>query len=142
MELRTRRIIIADTNWWVSLILKKFENKFASIITHPNLKFISSEELVREIQPTLSKARLQKYFDNTILEEFWLLFNSLVVAIKISSSVSICRDAADNYLLALSKDSDADYLITGDKDLLELKQFGKTRIVTLTEFVNLLNNNL
>jgi len=37
-------------------------------------------------------------------------------------------------LLALAKDGNADYLITGDKDLLTLKSFGKTKIVTLTDF--------
>jgi len=34
----------------------------------------------------------------------------------------------------LAKDGDADYLITGDNDLLVLKEFGKTKIVTLREF--------
>jgi len=37
-------------------------------------------------------------------------------------------------LLSLSIDSKADYLITGDHDLLELKIFNKTKILTITEF--------
>ena len=50
-----------------------------------------------------------------------------------------CRDVKDNYLLALSKDADADYLITGDKDLLVLKQFENTLIVTLPQFLEIIN---
>ena len=50
-----------------------------------------------------------------------------------------CRDVKDNYLLALSKDADADYLITGDKDLLVLKQFENTLIVTLAQFLEIIN---
>ena len=35
---------------------------------------------------------------------------------------------------ALAKDSKANYLLTGDKDLLILKTFDTTQIVTITEF--------
>jgi hypothetical protein len=42
-------------------------------------------------------------------------------------------------LLALAKDSKATFLITGDKDLLVLKQFENTSIITLTEFLDYLN---
>jgi uncharacterized protein len=47
----------------------------------------------------------------------------------------VCRDSKDNFLLALAKDGKADYLLTGDKDLLELVQFGNTRIETLAVFL-------
>jgi predicted nucleic acid-binding protein len=34
----------------------------------------------------------------------------------------------------LAKDGNANYLITGDNDLLVLKKFEKTKIVTLSDF--------
>ncbi|MEH2030170.1 MAG: hypothetical protein V7K67_10930 [Nostoc sp.] len=43
--------------------------------------------------------------------------------------------AKDNYLLALSKDSDANFLLTGDQDLLEIAKFENTEIVTYQEFL-------
>jgi predicted nucleic acid-binding protein len=52
----------------------------------------------------------------------------------------VCRDPKDNFLLALAKDGLADYLITGDRDLLSVKKFGKTQIVTLNEFEKILND--
>ena len=52
----------------------------------------------------------------------------------VTSNVNICRDAKDNFLLSLAKDSKADFLITGDKDLLVLKQFEGVQIVTIAEF--------
>ncbi len=54
--------------------------------------------------------------------------------VDVRSKVELCRDPKDNFLLALAKDGDADYLITGDADLLVLKEFEKTKIVTLAEF--------
>ena len=55
--------------------------------------------------------------------------------INITSEVSLCRDAKDNYLLALAKDSDANFLLTGDKDLLEIAKFENTEIVTYQELL-------
>ena len=46
-----------------------------------------------------------------------------------------CRDPKDNFLLSLAVDSKADYLLTGDNDLLEIGQIGKTKIQTITEFI-------
>lgn len=54
--------------------------------------------------------------------------------VKVKSTVQICRDDKDNFLLALAKDGKADYLVTGDKDLLILESFEKTKITNLTKF--------
>jgi uncharacterized protein len=50
--------------------------------------------------------------------------------------VDVSRDKKDNYLLALSEASQADYLITGDKDLLVLKVSRGTKIVKMGEFLD------
>lgn len=41
----------------------------------------------------------------------------------------------DDFLLALARDADADYLISGDADLLTLGQFGRTKIMKLPDFI-------
>ena len=56
--------------------------------------------------------------------------------ISVTSLVSICRDPKDNFLLSLSKDGKASRLITGDKDLLDLKRFGRTKITTLKMYLS------
>ena len=53
--------------------------------------------------------------------------------IQVSSDVDYCRDEKDNFLLNLAIDGKADYLVTGDQDLLELKKLGKTKIITIEE---------
>ncbi|MBU1820688.1 MAG: putative toxin-antitoxin system toxin component, PIN family, partial [Bacteroidetes bacterium] len=55
--------------------------------------------------------------------------------IVVTSSVDICRDPKDNFLLALAKDGNATHLITGDKDLLVLKTMGETQILTIAEYL-------
>ena len=48
---------------------------------------------------------------------------------------NICRDKDDNYVLQLCESVRADYLITGDKDLLILKNFKQTEILSPAEFI-------
>jgi uncharacterized protein len=60
--------------------------------------------------------------------------------IESKSIVSACRDPKDNYLLALAKDGNADFLITGDRDLLVLERFDLTQIVTYQDFLKTINN--
>ena len=56
-----------------------------------------------------------------------------------AETITICRDPKDNFLLALAKDAGADYLITRDEDLLTIKQFEKTIILTLEDFIRAIN---
>ena len=55
--------------------------------------------------------------------------------VSVQTKVEVCRDVKDNFLLALSIDGNADFLLTGDKDLLDIKQFGRTTIFTISNFL-------
>lgn len=139
MEKRIK-IIVADTNWWVSLVIKKFNNKFAELLESGQYNFVTSVELTGEIELTLSKPRLQKHLDKNFINLFWQQYAAFIIPIEVKSIVSACRDPKDNFLLALAKDSQADFLITGDKDLLILQKFEQTIICTLSDFIkNYLN---
>ena len=63
------------------------------------------------------------------------VFEPYIELIEVRSTVNVCRDPDDNFLLALAKDGKANYLLTGDEDLLILKNFGKTSIVTIASFL-------
>jgi putative PIN family toxin of toxin-antitoxin system len=45
-----------------------------------------------------------------------------------------CRDQEDDPVLACALACKADYLVTGDRDLLEIKKFHKIKIVSPREF--------
>jgi putative PIN family toxin of toxin-antitoxin system len=49
---------------------------------------------------------------------------------EISPILPACRDPEDDKILSCAKQTDADYLVTGDQDLLVIKQYGRTSIVT------------
>lgn len=46
----------------------------------------------------------------------------------------VCRDRDDDLILACAETASAEYLITGDKDLLILERHGKCKIISPREF--------
>lgn len=67
--------------------------------------------------------------------------------VTVSARVVLSRDAKDDHYLSLCKQVDADFLITGDKDLLDIpadnlrKQGIKTAIVTPRQFLDIAQNS-
>ena len=55
--------------------------------------------------------------------------------VEVKMKVDDCRDPKDNFLLALALDGRADYLVTGDADLLVLDPWRGVRIVTPVDFL-------
>jgi uncharacterized protein len=56
---------------------------------------------------------------------------------KTDSITPICNDSDDDLILACAKDAVADYIVTGDEDLLVLKNYEGIRIVNPREFEKL-----
>ena len=133
--------LIIDTNLWISFIISNKQNLLDSLLLSDEARLLFSKELIAEIQQTITKPKLKKYFDGNALEEMLSTFEPFTDLIEVDSIVTICRDSKDNFLLALAKDGKADYLLTGDKDLLELKKFGKTLIESLGPFINEMKSN-
>jgi putative PIN family toxin of toxin-antitoxin system len=127
--------VIIDTNLWVSFIISNKLNLLDSLLFSGKVKILFSTELIAEIEKTIAKPKLRKYFGSNALEEMFSTFDPFIILVDVESIISVCRDVKDNFLLALAKDGKADYLITGDKDLLVLKKFGKTPIITITNFL-------
>jgi putative PIN family toxin of toxin-antitoxin system len=73
--------------------------------------------------------------ESVILE----IFDKYATEINVKSKIKVCRDKKDNFLLSLAIDGNADYLITGDKDLFDLVKFQNTNIVTLSDFIKINN---
>lgn len=132
---KTNVRIVVDTNWWISFVINKFDSQLTQILIDPRFFLVSSDELKSEIFRILDAPKLTKYLRQENVADFMEYFDDAVTEVIVKSKVAVCRDQKDNFLLALSKDSKADFLITGDVDLLVLKKFGKTRIVKMVDFL-------
>lgn len=128
------RKIIVDTNIWISFLIGKELQYLKDLILDEKIKIITCDQLINEIRLVTSRESLRKYFDKEKVGDLLTLLEILSRRVNISIIESHCRDPKDDFLLALSRESRAHYLITGDKDLLELKKYGKTKILTVRQF--------
>ena len=126
--------VIIDTNLWISFLIGKQLKSLKYLLVEQTIQLILSEQLLQEIALVTQRPKLQKYFPKSKVNELIDFLKIIGLLIDIKSEISLCRDKKDNYLLALAKDSKADFLITGDKDLLVLQQFELTKIVTYQQF--------
>lgn len=133
MQIKKNRIII-DTNLWISYLITKGFKRLDKLIFNDEARLVFSQELIDEFIEVSERPKFRKHFSSDDVSSLLILFNTYGEFVKVKSNVNVCRDLKDNFLLSLSIDSQANYLITGDNDLLELKNFGKTIILTISDF--------
>ncbi|MCB1192274.1 MAG: putative toxin-antitoxin system toxin component, PIN family [Leptospiraceae bacterium] len=133
LKKRKNRIIL-DTNLWISFLISKRLKKLDTLLYEDNLTLVFSQESLEEFIEVAKRPKFKKYLLATDLEKVIHLFNVYGELVEVVSTIELCRDTKDNFLLSLAIDSKADFLITGDKDLLTIKKFQMTEILTYTEF--------
>ena len=132
--------LILDTNLWISfLISSKFE-KLDELLINQKSKLLFSQEHLEEFVAVAKRPKLRKYISKDELEDLLETIHEVAEFVNVTSKVSKCRDPKDNFLLSLAVDGKADYLLTGDKDLLVLKKIGKTEIRTISEFFDVVDS--
>ena len=127
--------IILDTNIWISFLITKSMKGIDKLIFNDRAVLLFSDELMTEFIDVTSREKLKPYFTKEDITSLIDLIEEYGEIIKVKSKVDVCRDKEDNFLLSLAKDGKADYLITGDKDLLVIEGFDKTKIIKLTNFL-------
>jgi len=132
--------VILDTNILVSTLLSKtMRARLARVFTDPRMTIVVNYELLAEFQQVLQRPKIKKHLSDEQIQTFLTFLQRRVEIIEMTSNVEFCRDPKDDYLLALCKESQADYLISGDQDLLVLEEFEQTKILPLSKFLALLS---
>jgi len=128
--------VVFDTNVWISISMRKIL-KDDFLRAKKDLIVYVSQEIALETSRVLQYRRVAEVFEgagirkNDVLQA--IADNSRVVKPKIKLNV-VKEDEADNRILECALAVGADILVTGDKHLLELGKFKKTRILKPREF--------
>lgn len=136
MQNKVSRFII-DTNLWISFLITKNHSKLDKILFSGKFILVFSKELLDEFLEVTNRPKFRKYFSKTDIEDILTTIEEYADFVKVNTKVDLCRDFKDNFLLSLATDGNADFLITGDDDLLVLKQFRETEIITISNFLAL-----
>ena len=100
-------------------------------------KLLFSRELLLELLDVIKRSKFKKFFSEEVTAQLLEIFDQYGKLIAIKSDLSLCRDKKDNFLLNLAVDGKADYLLTGDKDLLVLEKINKTLILSWSDFLKM-----
>ena len=128
--------VLLDSNVWLAIVTTDGFCRRTWRAARGRCQFIASQQILDEIAGKLGAkfgfsprhARLLTFFAERQTE-----------AVRVASSIDICRDADDNHILAAALDSGCSHLVTGDSDLLVLKQWEGISIVTPREFLELVS---
>jgi putative PIN family toxin of toxin-antitoxin system len=101
-----------------------------------NFDLVSCEHQLDEVRRVTRRPALKSLIRPAEAGRLVKLVRHLAIMVDPLPSVNASPDPWDNFLLATALKSRADYLVTGDKkDLLALVHFGRTRIVTVRQFL-------
>jgi putative PIN family toxin of toxin-antitoxin system len=134
---------VLDANVLVSAIIRP-ENPPGRIVRllveRAAFELVMSPSILEELRRSLGYPRVRKYLKVSAEElDSWLwsiVFRCDVVEPTVRETV-VEADPDDDIYLFAAADGRADYLVSGDRHLLDLKKFQEIRIVTARVFLSL-----
>jgi putative PIN family toxin of toxin-antitoxin system len=133
---------VIDTSILIRAIIKP-QGSVGPVITHlrdEGYQAVCSFPLLEELVATLSLPRIRRKYhftdgDVAAIVALLLVRGLLVIPQR---RIEVCRDRSDNLVLEAAVAGQADYIVTGDEDLLVLRLFEGIRIVEPAEFLRAL----
>jgi len=133
--------VVLDTNVLVSALIKASKPRDLFNKLAKDKQIVLSRAILEEFLEVIEDPKIAKY---TSEKDVTVFLNTLKNAARIvqvkSKFKAVKEDPDDDTIIQTAYDSKADYIISGDRHLLLLKQFKGIRILTVDEMLNTLNN--
>ena len=137
-ETMAKTRIVVDTNIFISAFLGSKNAKFlVKEILNEEFELIMSDAQLEEIQQVLLRPKFTKYILPAEVNEIILLLSMKIINPAIYEKISDCRDIKDNMILEEAVYGNAQFVITGDEDLLVLNPYRWIKILNLKDFIKI-----
>ncbi len=126
--------IVVDTNVIASAIF--FGGKprmLIDILMSNQIEAYVTNDIIMEYKETIAYLQ-NKYAKIPVLVPLAAIIESMKV-IEPITSVTVCRDSDDNKFIGCAVDAKCLFIVSGDKDLLDLHEYGDIKIITVSEFI-------
>lgn len=134
--MRSKTRYVFDTNVIISAILLKTGRPAKAVqYALKNGKILLSIELMEELNEVLGRKKFNRYITREDREEFLATLVERALLVDPVEEVRACRDPKDDKILELALSGGAEYIISGDLDLLVLNPFRGVKIVTVEELL-------
>lgn len=130
--------IVLDTNVIASAIFFGGKPKeVVDLLMNDKIDCFATVEIIEEYMETVEYLR-EKYSKNAPRLPLFDI-ESKITLIESKSKLNVCRDPDDNKFIECALDAKCYYIVSGDKDLLDVKKHKSVQIVTVSEFLDLFN---
>jgi putative PIN family toxin of toxin-antitoxin system len=132
-------IVVLDTNVWVSAIIwGGIPDEIVLLQERGQIEIASSQKLLNKLENTFNKKKIQSKLaalQLTIVSAINLVYDSISLYPIEELIVSELRDPDDAIVLATAIAANAEVIITGDQDLLVLREYQNIQIMTAKDFL-------
>ncbi len=134
--------VIFDTNIWISFLFGQYIAVLKEVLDDSNVEIYVSNALLNEIRDVASRPKISRYVSDDRVSSLMEVIEERCKMVNNYRTVeSDIRDSKDLYLISMAQAIPADYLVTGDKDLLVLIQSGVCKILTFSQFIDLFHQH-
>jgi len=129
---------VLDTNVLVSAALFT-QSKPATVLrrVQDSGVLLISVEILNELKEVLKREKFDRYVTKSFRRNFQIVLTRRSTLIEPQPTVNICRDPKDNHILDLAISGQANFIITGDDDLLVLNPFEDIVILTPDDWLKI-----
>ena len=138
-EKQVKRVVL-DTSILISALLFRGElSKIVGLWQKGGVIPVISKETFNELRTFLGypKFSLTQEERDSIIEQEILPYFEIVEVVKEVKGIS--RDPEDDKFISSAISASADYIVSGDKDLLDLKHYKSTKIIKASDFLKMYN---
>jgi len=131
---------VIDTNVFVSILFSSpvMKELLESCATY-KFTWVISEEIYSEYKRVIEYKKFN--FPEEIKQKLLYSIEELAEFVHVSSNVTVSRDKDDDKFINCAIDGNCNFVVSGDKDLLEIREYGGIRIVTVKEFLEIIKSN-
>jgi len=133
--------LVIDTNIVASAaFFDGLPERLINLVLEGQVTAVVSKEISDEYEATISRL-LQEYRTSPFRGRF--PFSALAAHFDLimpSSQVKICSDPDDDKFIACALDGLCPFIVSGDRHLLNIKQYGSIKIIKVRDFFDLLEN--
>jgi len=129
--------VVIDTNVLISAIFWTGKPKqLLNQVRLGRITFLTSAILLAELKEILTREDKPFKLSAEDAERVVAAMRDLAEIVEPQQRLSVCRDEGDNRVLECAVEGRAEWIITGDGDLLDLKAFQGIPIVTVANFLS------
>ena len=133
---------VLDTNVWLSGIFWKGNpSKIIQLGETGKIEIVITKPILEEILEILKReSKFQRFLGDRriVMEDLIRKILSISKFVETKSHIELIeKDPDDNKILEAAVESKADYIISGDAHLLDIKSFGETKILSPKQFLDL-----